>query len=59
MSTRRLQHFISDAQRARDLVGLGQSIGGMTHGRVDASDLYRAALAQAVAAMDAYIDRAP
>lgn len=41
--------------RSRDLVGLGQSLGAMTHGRVDSSDLYRAALVHSVAALDAYV----
>lgn len=41
-------------QRGRDLVGLGQSLGAMTNGLVDSSDLYRAALVQAVAAIDFY-----
>src|SRR4051794_12968396 len=51
----RLARFSRDVGRARDLVGLGQSIGGMTHGRVDSSDLFRAALTQGVAALDAYV----
>lgn len=55
MPSIRKAHFDADIQRARDLVGLGQSLGAMTHGRVDASDLYRAALTQAVAALDSYI----
>jgi hypothetical protein len=55
MPSQRFHHFETDIARARDLVGLGQSIGGLTHGRVDASDLFRAALAQAVAALDAYV----
>jgi len=37
------------------MIGLGQSIGGMTHGRVDDSDLYRFALLQSVAALDSYV----
>jgi hypothetical protein len=55
MPTRRLALFEADAARARDLVGLGQAIGGLTYGRVDGSDLYRAALAQGVAALDSYV----
>lgn len=54
MPTTRLSFFLSDLQRARDLVGLGQSIGSMTVGTVDASDLFRSGLVQAVAAMDHY-----
>lgn len=54
MATSRLPFFLADIQRARDLVGLGQSIGTMTIGVVDASDLYRAGLVQSVAAMDHY-----
>jgi hypothetical protein len=55
MSGTRLTQFELDIARAKDLAGLGQSIGTMTHGRVDASDLYRAALVQAVAALDHYV----
>jgi hypothetical protein len=55
MSRRRLAQFEADIARARDLVGLGQSIVGLTHGRVDSTDLYRSALVQAIAALDSYI----
>ena len=55
MPTARLAEFHANATRARDLVGLGQSIGQLTYGRVDASDLYRAALVQVVAVLDTYI----
>lgn len=55
MPVDRLAQFKDNTVRARDLVGLGQSIGGLTHGRVDSSDLFRAALVQTVAALDAYI----
>lgn len=55
MPKARLNQFRVDTSRARDLVGLGQSIGAMTSGLVDASDLYRAAVTQAVAALDSYI----
>lgn len=37
------------------MVGLGQAIGKMTNGLVDATDLYRAALVQGVAAWDRYV----
>lgn len=52
--TRRLAQFDLDITRARDLVGLGQSFSNITHGVVDAADIYRAALVQAVAALDHY-----
>lgn len=55
MPTRRLSDFVGDIARARDLVGLGQAIGNLTNGRVDAADLYRASLVQGVAAWDRYI----
>ena len=55
MPTRRLGPFRQDTARARDLVGLGQGIGGLTHGRVDSTDLFRAGLVQGVAALDAYV----
>jgi hypothetical protein len=55
MATARAAQFQHDATRARDLIGLGQAIGSMTYGRVDGSDLFRSALVQAVAALDAYV----
>jgi len=55
MPAGRLRQFAVNAQRSRDLIGLGQAFKGMTNGLVDASDLYRAAVAQVVAALDAYI----
>lgn len=55
MSVLRLQQFDVNIGRARELVGLGQSLAGMTYGRVDATDMYRAALVQAVAALDSYV----
>lgn len=55
MQTWRYTHFQSNVNRARDLVALGQSIGSMTAGRVDASDVYRASLVQGVAALDHYV----
>ena len=55
MPTPRLTQFKGELARARDLVGLGQSLGAMTHGRVDASDIFRAALTHGVAALDAYV----
>lgn len=55
MPAKRLTQFVDDIGRARDLVGLGQSLGGLTHRRVDGSDLFRAALVQSVAAVDAYV----
>ncbi|MBM7503764.1 hypothetical protein ACFPER_09785 [Agromyces aurantiacus] len=54
MPTARLSHFETDASRARDVVALGQRIGTLTVGRVDASDMYRAGLVQIVSAMDHY-----
>ena len=55
MPTRRLGQFEEDIRRARDLVALGQAVGGITRGRVDASDLYRFSLAQSVSALDSYV----
>ncbi|UUE20442.1 hypothetical protein [Microbacterium sp. J1-1] len=54
---------MDDLDRARDLVGLGQAMSTLTVGRVSADDVYRAALVQAVSALDHYfhgvvIDRA-
>lgn len=55
MPTQRLGDFTRDIARARDLIGLGQAIGNMTNGLVDATDLHRAALVQGVAAWDRYM----
>src|SRR4051794_4205278 len=55
MPARRLALFHAEIARARDLVGLGQRIEGVTFGVVDGSDLYRAALVHAVAALDTYV----
>lgn len=55
MTTHRLGGFHSQVDRARDLVGVGQSVAAMTANRIDGSDLYRAALVHAVAALDSYI----
>ncbi|MBQ1017971.1 hypothetical protein KBX71_08845 [Micromonospora sp. D93] len=55
MATSRMRQFTVEMTRARDLVGLGQSVYRMTGGRVDGSDMYRAALVHAVAALDSYI----
>lgn len=54
MPTARLTHFTADITRARDIIALGQSIGSVTVGRVDGSDMYRAGLVQAVSALDHY-----
>lgn len=47
--------FEVNLSRASDLVGLGRSLGSMTRGLVDGSDLYRSAIVQTVAALDHYI----
>lgn len=59
----RLSHAIADLDRARDMVSLGQRLHGLMNGILDPSDLYRAAIVQAISAMDHYfhgivIDRA-
>jgi hypothetical protein len=54
MATPRLAQFERDVLRARDLVGLGQSYQAITHGVVDSSDILRASLVQAIAALDHY-----
>ena len=55
MATGRMIQFQTNVQRAYDLVGLGQSLGSMMHGSVNHTDMYRAGLVQAVAALDAYV----
>lgn len=41
--------------RCRELVGLGQAITQLTGGSLDATDVFRAALVQSVAALDSYV----
>ena len=50
----RYADFVKNIDRARELVGLGQSLTGLTVGTVDPTDMYRAALVQSVAALDSY-----
>jgi hypothetical protein len=53
MATPRLGQFKDNMVRARELVGLGQALSNLTP--LDLTDMYRAALVQAVAALDAYV----
>jgi len=55
MLTARLSEFDLNIARAREIVGLGESIVGLSGGRLDATDLYRSALVQAVASLDSYV----
>lgn len=55
MSTKRIVEFKAHVSRARDLIGLGQSLQGVTFGQVDGTEFYRSALVQAVAALDTYV----
>lgn len=55
MVTPRFTTFEYNLGRATDLVGLGQAVGVMTVGRVDASEMYRSALMLAVGAFDSYV----
>lgn len=55
MPALRYLQFQSNIARCREFVGLGQAISGMTVGTVDATDMYRAALVQCVAALDSYV----
>lgn len=55
MPATRYAQFQSNIRRCRELVGLGKAIAGMTVGTVDATDMYRAALVQCVAALDSYV----
>jgi hypothetical protein len=48
-------NFSKQMERARDLVGVGQSLSNLTQGRVGGDDLYRSALVHAVAALDSYV----
>ena len=51
----RFKQFRADIARSRDLIGLGQSIGAMTHGLVNSGDIYRSSIVQAISALDYYI----
>lgn len=53
MATARFAQFSANITRSRELVGLGQALSGMTP--LDLTDMYRAALVQAVAALDAWV----
>lgn len=55
MSSNRYSQFIREIERARDLVGIGQSLSSLTQGRVSGEDLYRSALVHCVAALDSYV----
>ncbi|NKY46057.1 hypothetical protein [Nocardia cerradoensis] len=55
MPTLRFDQFVSNSQRAKELIGLGEALSGLTVGRVDAADMYRAAIVQGVAALDSYV----
>lgn len=55
MATSRLPQFEANAARAREMIGLGVAFTGLTSGSVDATDMYRAALVQGVAALDSYV----
>lgn len=55
MALKRFEQFGDNVSRAREMVGVGESIVGITSGAIDPSDMYRAALVQAVAALDSYV----
>jgi hypothetical protein len=55
MPVQRLAQFELNLGRSRDLVGLGQAVKGLTSGRVDNSEMYRAALVLAVGALESYV----
>lgn len=55
MATRRLPEFEREIKRARDLVGIGQSLSSITNGLVGGEDHFRSALVHAVAAIDSYV----
>jgi len=55
MPSGRFSEFQNNINRSKELIGLGEAIHGLTVGVVDASDMYRAALVHAVAALDSYV----
>ncbi|MFF1285126.1 hypothetical protein ACFVY4_30960 [Streptomyces sp. NPDC058299] len=55
MATRRFPEFEREVKRARDLVGIGQSLSSITNGLIGSEDHFRSALVHAVAALDSYV----
>ncbi|MGW7266463.1 hypothetical protein [Streptomyces sp. NPDC054842] len=55
MATRRFPEFEREVKRARDLVGIGQSLSSITNGLIGGEDHFRSALVHAVAALDSYV----
>ena len=55
MPTSRFADFEQNSARAKEMVGLGESIGRISAGAIDPADMYRAALVQSVAALDSYV----
>ncbi|MDX3577472.1 hypothetical protein [Streptomyces sp. FL07-04A] len=55
MATRRFPEFEREVKRARDLVGIGQSLSSITNGLIGGDDHFRSALVHAVAALDSYV----
>lgn len=55
MTSRRLSEFEREVHRARDLVGIGQSISSITNSLISGEDHFRSALVHAVAAVDSYV----
>ncbi|MBO4253499.1 hypothetical protein GRC12_06375 [Streptomyces griseorubiginosus] len=55
MATRRFPEFEREIKRARDLVGIGQSLSSITNGLIGGEDHFRSALVHAVAALDSYV----
>ncbi|MFI9800612.1 hypothetical protein [Streptomyces sp. NPDC052302] len=53
--TRRFAEFEREVKRARDLVGIGQSLSSITNGLIGGEDHFRSALVHAVAALDSYV----
>ncbi len=47
--------FRANISRAREMVGIAEALAKLTQNQIDISDMYRAALVQAVAALDTYI----
>ncbi|MFF7759840.1 hypothetical protein [Streptomyces griseorubiginosus] len=55
MASRRFPEFEREIKRARDLVGIGQSLSSITNGLIGGEDHFRSALVHAVAALDSYV----
>jgi hypothetical protein len=55
VASQRFRQCETNLARAREVVGLGESIFALSAGRLDPADLFRSALVQGVASLDTYV----